>query len=218
MSGVHLLRSICAVLLLCFAGAAQAAAPALAKPPQGARDSAGVENLVSAAIAGDQARLQQAAADLRLAPRPARGDRRFARSMNERGLALWRRQRFPEAAVYFRQAYEADQSDAEIAENLGYALLKSGKVIEAESAILEALALAPERASAWGSLGLLRAKAGKHREGVACVLTAYRFAPDQQRTLEVYSRLAATDEDPKVRAMLADVISRLSGQPESKRG
>ena len=169
-----------------------------------------VRTLVAAAIEGDEARVQRVAAELREQPKPPRGDRRLARDLNDRGLALRQRQRFDEAAVLFRQAQEADASDAEIAENLGYCLLRSGQVAPAETALLAALALAPERASAWGSLGLVYAKQGKHREGVAAVLTAYRYTRDQKRTLDVYSRLATTDDDPKVRAVLADVVSRLS--------
>lgn len=200
-----------ALALLCGAGYTQASTAAALKP-QPTRAVATVERLVAAAIAGDHDRLGEIAAELRSQPRPPSGNRRFARAMNERGLALWRRQRYAEAAVYFRKAHEADPGDAEIAENLGYALLKSGALAEAERAILAALALAPERASAWGSLGILRAKVGKHREGVASVLTAYRFVRDRdrERTLDVYSRLAATDEDPRVRALLTDVVSRIS--------
>lgn len=182
----------------------------------GAKSANTVNALVAAAIAGDDARLRQIAEQLKSQPRPPRGERRLARDLNERGLALWQRQRFGEAAVFFRQAREADASDAEISENLGYALLKSGQVAQAEPAILDALTLAPGRASAWGTLGLIYAKQDKHREGVAAVLTAYRFTRDPKRTLDVYSRLAATDDDPKVRAVLADVVSRLS-QQDSKR-
>jgi Flp pilus assembly protein TadD len=173
--------------------------------------------LVGAAIAGDEARMGRIAAELKTQPRPLRGDRRAARELNERGLALWQRQRFGEAAVLFAQAHQADASDAEIAENLGYSLLKSGQVSQAEAPILAALALAPERASAWGSLGHIYAKQGRHADGVACVLTAYRYTREPKRTLDVYSRLAATDDDPRVRAMLADVLVRLSGPQSVKR-
>jgi Flp pilus assembly protein TadD len=166
--------------------------------------------MVDAAIAGDTTRLEQAVVQLRSLAKPPRGDRRLARDLNERGLAFWQRQRFAEAAVFFKQAHGADASDAEIAENLGYSLLKAGQVEGAEPALLDALTLGPERASAWGSLGLVYAKQGKHREGVACVMTAYRFARDKKRTFDVYSRLAETDDDPKVRAVLKDVITRLT--------
>lgn len=186
------------------------AGTASATPRQKSADSATVESLVDAATAGDQARLVRVAAELKTRPKPPRGDRRLARSLNDRGLALWQRQRFAEAAVLFRQAHDADPSDVEIRENLGYALLKSGKVVEAKSAVLSALELAPERASAWGSLGLIQAKQGLHSEAVAYVITAYGYARDRKRALDVYRRLAATDPDPKVRAVLGDVVARLT--------
>lgn len=209
--GSKLLRVLLAAALLWAAGHAQASAAVAPERAEANTQIAGVERLVAAAIAGNHDLLRKAASELRSQPRPPHGNRSLAREMNERGLALWRRQRFTEAAVYFRKAHQADPGDAEIAENLGYALLRSGELAEAERAILTALSLAPERASAWGSLGMLRAKAGRHSQGVACVLTAYRFVRDRERTLEVYSRLAATDEDPRIRALLADVVSRISG-------
>jgi cytochrome c-type biogenesis protein CcmH/NrfG len=57
------------------------------------------------------------------------------------------------------------------------------------------------------------AKRGKHREAVALLLTAYRFAPDRKKTLEVYVRQAETEDDPQVRAMLAESVTRLSKTP-----
>lgn len=197
-----------AVAVLMFVATLAGAAPARAALA-GSASGTGVNALVAAATAGDHARVEKIASELKLTPKPVRVNRRLARDLNDRGLALWQRQRFAEAATYFRQAHDADASDAEIAENLGYSLLKSGNVAEAEPAILDALALAPERASAWGSLSSVYAKQGKHRDAVACVLTAYRFAPNPKRALDLYSRLAVSDEDPKVRAVLADAVNRL---------
>ena len=170
-----------------------------------------VLTLIAAAIAGDRARLDQISSQIKSQHRRSRGDRRAARELNERGLALWQRQRYADAAVFFSRAREADSANAEIAENLGYALFKAGRTADAEPAIMDALSLAPERASAWGTLGMIYAKQGRHRDGVACVLTAYRYARDRKRALDVYTRLAASDEDPRVRAMLSDVVTQLSG-------
>jgi Flp pilus assembly protein TadD len=197
-------RSMLTVAALCLLGTATLTAGA---------ERANASSLVAAAIAGDEARLRTIAAELRLQPKPVRFDRPRARQLNERGLALWQRQRYSEAAGVFREAHAADATDAEIAENLGYALFKAGNIGAAEPAILTALELGPERASAWGSLGLIYAKQGKHREGVACVLTAYRFAPQPQRALDAYSRLASVDQDPKVRALLSEVMSRIKKSP-----
>lgn len=195
--------------MLFLASLAGAGAAVVVAPQDQTRNFADVKALVAAAAAGDQAQVERIAAQLKIQPKPVRGNRRLARDLNERGLVLWQRQRFADAAAYFRQAHDADPSDAEIAENLGYALLKSGNIAEAEPAILDALSLGPERASAWGSLGSIYAKQGKHRQAVACVITAYRFAPNPKRALDLYSRLATSDDDPKVRAVLADAVSRL---------
>ena len=207
------MRSRLAAILVCAAAPAThalaGAALPDARPSQNAAfQPASAARLVAAAIAGDQARLRDLVTQLRSQPK-ARGDRVRARQLNEHGLALTQRQRYAEAAAYFREAHRADGSDAEIAENLGYSLLRAGDVTAAEPAILSALEMAPERASAWGSLGLIYAKQGKHREGVACMLTAYGFAANQKRTLDVYSRLAANDDDAKVRAMLTEAVGRL---------
>jgi tetratricopeptide (TPR) repeat protein len=201
-------KILSAIAALTFA-ASLAGAAVRTQPQNPAPAAVSVDALVAAAAAGDQARVEQIAGQLKMQPKPVRGNRRLARDLNDRGLALWQRQRFAEAATYFRQAHDADASDAEIAENLGYSLLKSGNVAEAEPAILDALALGPERASAWGSLGSIYAKQGKHRQAVACVITAYRFAPNPKRALDLYSRLATSDDDPKVRAVLADAVNQL---------
>ena len=194
-------RSILAAAALCFLGSATLTAGA---------ERANASSLVAAAIAGDEVRLRSLVAELRVQPKPVRLDRAHARQLNDRGLALWQRQRYGEAAQVFRLAHAADATDAEIAENLGYALLKSGDVAAAEPAIMTALELGPDRASAWGTLGLIYAKQGRHREGVAAVLTAYRFAQQPKRALDAYSRLAVADEDPRVRALHSDVMRRLT--------
>ncbi|HEX2826812.1 MAG TPA: tetratricopeptide repeat protein [Burkholderiales bacterium] len=207
--------SAAAVFVTLFVGSAVCAAVTNPNGPRNAQHQAEqkspVELLVAAAIDGDRARVGEIALRIKAQARLPRGNRHKARDLNEHGLALWQRSRYNEAAAYFRQAREADPGDAEIAENLGYSLIKSGHVAEAEQPILDALSMAPDRASAWGSLGMIYAKQGKHRQGVALVLTAYSYARDPKRTAGVYSRLAASDEDPKVRAMLAEVVSKLPG-------
>ena len=206
------MKTLAAALFLAVlaASATNAGAAVLERnSPRGVAPRANVHAMIDAAIANDRQRVGEIAAQLKTQMRLPRGNRHKARELNERGLALWQRQRYEEAAAIFLQARDADPADAEIAENLGYALLKSGHVAEAEQPLLDALTLAPERASAWGSLGMIYAKKGRHRAGVALVLTAYGYARDPKRTAGVYSRLAASDDDPRVRAMLAEVISKL---------
>jgi Flp pilus assembly protein TadD len=168
-----------------------------------------VRTLLSAALEGDFARVESIASTIKRR-QPARGDRAVARTLNDRGLGLMRDQRYAVAASLFRQAHEADPADPEIRENLGYALLKAGKVTEAETALLAALETGPERPGAWGSLGYVYAKQGKREQAVALLRVAHRVAPNPKQVLDNYTRQAETEDDPKVRAMLAEAVTRLS--------
>ena len=202
--------------------AAPAAVPAETKAaekrPVPAREELPVERgsdsgraLVSAAVKGDEAQVNSIVSELKRQP-PARGDRGSARALNSRGLTLARERRYPEAIWAFRQAHQLDPSDAEVRENLGYSLLKAGRVTEAEAALVAALEVAPERATAWGSLGHVYAKQGKREQAVALLRRAHRVAPDPKRVLDTYARQAETDEDPQVRAMLAEAVTRISNE------
>jgi Flp pilus assembly protein TadD len=171
--------------------------------------SATARSLIAAAISGDTATLQSDIVRLQ-ARQPARGDRKRARQLNDRGLESFQTANYMRAAELFRQAHQADPADAEIRENLGYALMQAEELAEAERALLSTLEVAPQRATAWGSLGHIYAKRGNHREAVALLLTAYRFAPDRKKALEVYVRQAENEDDPRVRAMLAESVTRLS--------
>lgn len=136
-----------------------------------------VKIMVDAAIAGDDARVHGLVKQL-AAERPARGERSRARELNSRALARMRSGRYAEAASLFEAAHRADPGDAEVRENLGYALLKDGRLREAETALLSALEIGPKRASAWGSLGHIYAKRGQHAEAVRLSLPRI----DLQRT------------------------------------
>jgi Flp pilus assembly protein TadD len=164
--------------------------------------------MIGAALAGNDSEVQQRAKELASAS-AARGDRKQARELNAKALKLMRNGRYDDALPLLESAHRADPGDPEIRENLGYALLKADRVDEAESALLAALEIGPRRASAWGSLGLVYAKRGRHAEAVKLMETAYRSAPDRKKVLESYRRQAKTESDPKVRAMLADVVAHL---------
>jgi Flp pilus assembly protein TadD len=164
--------------------------------------------MLDAAIAGDDVQVQQLAREL-ASKRRVRGDRPRARQLNAQGLALMSTARYAEAVPAFEAAHKADAGDAEVRENLGYALLKAGRLDEAEEALLATLEIGPRRASAWGSLAFVYAKQERSREAVQLILTAYRFAPNHRKAVESYTRQATADTDPRVRAMLAEALSRL---------
>jgi len=166
-------------------------------------------SLVAAALNRNHEAVERIASELK-ARQPERGNRTLARNLNERGLALSRAQNYTEAAAVFRQAHEADRGDPEIRENLGFALLKAGQLSEAESATLSALEIGPTRATAWGSLGHIYAKQGRREDAIALLRAAHRVAPDPGRVLQTYARQAQTEDDPRVRAVLAEAVARIS--------
>ena len=106
----------------------------------------------------------------------------------------------------------AVRGDAEARESRALTLLKTGRVADAESAILSALESGPERPSAWGALGYIYAKQGRRDEALALWRAAHRIAPNPKRILDIYAEQAETDDDPRVRAMLAEAVTRLSGR------
>jgi tetratricopeptide (TPR) repeat protein len=170
-----------------------------------------VDGMVAAAVSGEPVELKEIIAELKSRQKVVRGDRRLARRLNEQGLAAMRDRRYAEAAEAFRQAKQADGGDPEVRENLGYALLKAGRIREAEAALLSALEIGPERATAWASLGHVFAKQARHDDAVACLVVAHRFAQAPDETLHVYQRYAREDEDPRIRAMMSDALKRLGG-------
>jgi Flp pilus assembly protein TadD len=200
-------------------GQADTPTPAPAEPPQVAAsteppqvaappEAPAIAAMIDAAIAGDDTRLQSAIRQL-AARAPARGDRARARELNAKALAYTRGARYTDAVPLFEAAHGADPGDAEVRENLGYALLKAGRIDEAEAALLSTLEVAPRRASAWGSLAFVYAKQDRKHAAVKLIQTAYRFAADRRKAAEAYRRQAKSDPDPKVRAMLTEAVARL---------
>jgi len=185
-----------------------AAAPPTAPAEKTEKPPAQPNAIVEAAIAGNDAEVQALVKKLG-SQRATRGDRARARDFNAKALTHVRKGRYADAVPLFEAANQADSGDPEIRENLGYALLKAGRIDEAESALLAALEIGPQRASTWGSLGFVYAKRGQHAEAVKLILTAYRFAPDRKKAAETYRRQAKTETDPKVRATLEDVVKHL---------
>lgn len=145
--------------------------------------------------------------DLESLPKPVRGDSLRARRLNERALALLRQNAFLEALDLFRSAYDANPADAEIANNLGYAYLKIGRLSAAEHFILASLLIMPARATAWDNLGQAYALKKDERSAAACFVNAYRFAPSQSRERQFIEKLATDNPNPEVRSAAAQALT-----------
>lgn len=131
-------------------------------------------------------------------PYPSSSDRRTARNANEKGLAYLKSGRITEAVAAFQEAYQADQADVEVVNNLGYAYLLAGDVDSAERYLLAVLVLSPGRDAAWVNLGQTYAKKGIPRAAMACFANAYRFSGERRTTYKVLQDLSEKDDDIRV--------------------
>ncbi len=122
------------------------------------------------------------------------GDRRRAGAENRRGIELLRTGQAAAAVQAFEAAYEAEPTNPEIINNLGYAHLRRNGALAAEPLLLLALRHEPGRAVAWVNLGESYARQGKHAEAVACFSLAYRFSRNRRLTRQFLEKLAENED------------------------
>lgn len=159
-----------------------------------------LKNMLNAGPGNNADLLQREAAQIRALPQPPRGDRRMARSLNQDGLDALRKNDFARAASILTNAASTDMSDEEVANNLGFALMRSGRSGEAQASLFRSLSLNPVRSSAWFNLGQLLAGANNENGAYSSFLLAYRFSGNQEKTKEWLNKLAQEDPDSRVRA------------------
>lgn len=155
-----------------------------------------IDDMVSAAMNGNEAKVLELKSRIELLPKPARGDRKRARSLNEQGLKELNAGNFAEAATAFEQAGSADPLDAEILSNEGYALIKADDPEAAIDPIERSIALQPGRASAWGTLGEALARSGFLEQATAAFNIAFTFSQNREKTKEFLAKLSTDDSSP----------------------
>ena len=141
--------------------------------------------MVQGSATNDEQMIRQAVSTIKQLPVPRRGDRKAARDFNDAGLAAFKSEDFTNASKLFMQGVDADPSDQEVVNNLGYALLMGGKYKEATYVLWAALTLNPERASAWFNQGQSLAMIGSQDSAVASFLLGYRFSKNPQKTKDL---------------------------------
>jgi tetratricopeptide (TPR) repeat protein len=147
-------------------------------------------------------KLKQKISDL---PKPAKGEIKSARSLNEQALSLFNGGKVAESIELFNQASLLDQSDPEILNNLGYALLRHGKLEEAKAELLKTLAISPGRAPAWQNIADIFTIQGDQARGIAAYENVYRFSKNRAKTHTFMKKLNDTDgsvlKDARQKAM-----------------
>lgn len=140
---------------------------------------------------------------------PPRGDRKAARAANTTGLDALQKGDANEAVKWLLGAVKADPADQEIVNNLAFALYKSQRLVDARSAALAALTLAPERGAAWANLATILADEGKADSAVAGFLLLHRFSTNQQKTKEYLQKLIQEDASVQVREAAETALSKI---------
>ncbi len=132
-------------------------------------------------------------------PKPARGDRKAARSANDEGLRLMQAGQYSDAATAFNRAVSADPADIEVITNLSYSYLKNGQLAEAIRIANYAVRIAPRRAGAWNQLAVAYAQSGADWLAVRAFLVLYTLSGDQAKTRDFLNRTETENTDERVR-------------------
>ena len=128
-------------------------------------------------------------------------------SRKNKGLAAIKASKFGEAGDEFLAAYEIDSTNAEVAENLGYALLKDGKNEPAIRALLRSLMTAPQRGTAWGNLGIAYAHSDEKVKAIAAFSVSLRYAKYPFRTRNNLVALYKEDPSEAVRSAIGGALA-----------
>ena len=158
-----------------------------------------IQQMITAAVAKDQASVQTFREQLDNLPRREPGDSAQARSFRQQGLDQLARNNFKEALAAFRQAFIADPADPDIAGQLSLTYLRLRRLKEAERLAVYTLSLAPGQSAAWLTLGEVYGQTSDVQRAVGAFANAYRFAPDPAQLAGQLRQLATTDAADGVR-------------------
>jgi len=129
-------------------------------------------------------------------PKPATGDRKTSRKLNEQGLTALKTEDFAQAIAALKSATSADPADVEVLNNYVYALIKAGRLQDAESEAGRLLTMSPGRSSAWANLAEVYALKNRKEEAVAALILAFQFSSNKDRTINFLNERSADSTSP----------------------
>ena len=129
-------------------------------------------------------------------PKPATGDRKTSRNLNEQGLTALKNEDFAQAIAALKSATSADPADVEVLNNYVYALIKAGRLQDAESEAGRLLTMSPGRSSAWANLAEVYALKNRKEEAVAALILAFQFSSNKDRTINFLNERSADSTSP----------------------
>ena len=133
----------------------------------------------------------------------------MARQSNQDGMNYLRQHQPEEALKSFLAAYQNDPSDAEITNNLGYALSFTGNQALAEQYLYLAIAISPGRPYAWLNLGLVYAVQGRQSDAVECFIIAHRMASNPEKVESLLEQISAKNMNTEMSEAAALALNQL---------
>lgn len=143
-------------------------------------------------------------------PKPQTGDRKAARALNEKGLQALKLEKYSDAINLFQQSVSTDESDVEIRNNFGYALLKAKKYDEAEEEIGMVLSYSPGRSSAWANLAEIYASKGAVKEAASALIVTFQFSSNKDKTLTFLKEKSMASDIPAFQEASKIALAKLS--------
>jgi hypothetical protein len=156
--------------------------------------------------------LAEIKAQIESLPKPATGDRKSARALNDQGLSALKAKNHAEAVALLSRAVEADPSDAEVVNNHVHALIQAGNMADAELAMPKALMLSPGRSSAWVNLAEMYAQKAQVAAASKALIVAFQFSSNKDRTLQYLKTQEAAGDSPAMQEAAQAALRRLAGQ------
>ena len=190
-----------------------AAAPAPAPAPASADTTTAVTQMMSLAMNGNWSRLDSQVQALKTFSSPQQGDRKSSRAANTEGLRLLRAGNAPAALLVLRTGAQADPSDVEVINNLGFAQMQAGQLQEASSTLERTILMAPDRTSAWANYSETLALGGNEPGSLAALIIAVHFSSDRQKSIEALSKVRETHPNAIYFRVLGRVLADMNAIP-----
>ena len=157
-------------------------------------------------------KLAEAKGILEQLAKPVSGDRKIARSLNEKGLESFNKENYLDAIEFFKQAIASDSADIEVRNNYVYALAKAMKTADAEREAGILLTYAPGRSSGWANLGEIYATKGHATLASSALIVAFQFSSNKDKTLTYLKEKSAAVDNPVFAESAQIALNKLANQ------
>lgn len=173
----------------------------------------GIENTdILEAIAyqriGDEDNVYRSLTTLKPSTKLHSGDKNLARQLNSNGVSAFKAGSINGAVTLFKKALDADPSDVEAANNLGFAYCLNGDYRNSAIYLQNALELDPDRSNAWFNLAQLLALNDDPSDAQAAGLIAFRVSTNKKNFEDFLAKTSVSETDPKLISLYTAMLQR----------